>query len=109
MPLYSATIKNGEWFSLAERSSTIVVFSGLILDWLLYFKKGVRSIFKPGLIVPLIVMLWTNLPLAVAGLALTTASITAALFSSNACGWNEIFPIGTATFPFLSNLNSTRP
>jgi hypothetical protein len=49
-----------------------------------YFKYGVASTRNPGLIVALMVMLWTNLPLAVAGRALTTASITADAFSTSA-------------------------
>ena len=50
-----------------------------------------------------------NVPFAVEGRALTTASMTATPFSESAVGSKENLPTGTATLPFLSSLNSTRP
>ena len=40
---------------------------------------------------------------------MTMASMTAVPFSFSACSEKENFPTGTATLPFLSSLNSTRP
>src|SRR2546430_1115533 len=48
-------------------------------------------------------------PFALAGRARPTASITAFPFSTSAFSSNENRPTGTATLPFLSSLNSTRP
>src|SRR6059036_3212359 len=73
------------------------------------FRYGAGSTRTPGDIVALIVTPSRNRPLAVAGRARTTASITAFPFSTSALSSNENLPTGTATLPFLSSLNSTRP
>src|SRR5580765_937681 len=49
------------------------------------------------------------LPLAAAGLALTTLEITAVAFSTSLSGVNEILPTGTCTSAVLSVRNSTLP
>ena len=61
--------------------------------------KDEASIFRPGVIVALRVTFSTKIPLAVAGRALTTASMTAAPFSTSACASNENLPTGTAQLP----------
>jgi len=51
--------------------------------------KLAASIFRPGDMVALSVMFSTKAPLAVAGRALTTASMTVEPFSMSACGSKE--------------------
>src|SRR5690606_14914796 len=75
-----------------------------------YLLNSVAAIFTPGLMLEEIVtdlMNWP--PLNVAGLALPTASSTAAAFSEICAGVNERLPTPTPMFAVLSILNSTRP
>src|SRR5439155_1712671 len=78
-----------------------------LLDYTL--KYGAGSTRTPGDMVALIVRPSRYRPFALAGRARTTASITAFPFSTSAFSSNENLPTGTATLPFLSSLNSTRP
>ena len=67
-------------------------------------RNGDGSTLTPGLMVAARVMASTNEPLAVAGLALTTASMTALPFCINASSAKENFPTGTATLRVLIEL-----
>src|SRR5260370_7604796 len=72
-------------------------------------KYGDGSSFRPGDIVALNVIASTYRPLAVAGRAPTTASITALPFFSTAFFLKQHFPTRTAHLPFLSDFNSHPP
>src|SRR6266567_3372906 len=68
-----------------------------------------RSMVMPGPMVEVSVIFLTYLPLAAAGLAFTTASITAWAFSASFALSNWILPMGQWTMPALSTRNSTLP
>src|SRR5215470_2102356 len=71
--------------------------------------NGVVSIATPGLMVEQMVALRTYLPFATVGLALITAVIRVAAFSSSLSVSKLILPTGAWMIPVLSTRNSTLP
>src|ERR1035437_1151120 len=71
--------------------------------------NGVVSILTPGPMVEQTVALLTYLPLATAGLALITAAIRLAAFSTSLSAEKLILPTGAWMMPVLSTRNSTLP
>src|SRR5579871_3580635 len=71
--------------------------------------NGVVSMETPGPMVEQMVVLLTYLPLATAGLALMTAEIRLAAFSTSLTASKLSLPTGAWIMPVLSTRNSTLP